>query len=110
MNRDSDLIRTAGDFQQVVTELSLHRAVDLTDRFVEDHLVEFLHHLTGSEAAQIATALARRALGVCCRKLTEVGAALNFGLQILTLFLGIHENMSRSGLSHGLSPESGRVV
>jgi hypothetical protein len=40
------------------------------------------------------------------RHFSEVGAALDFGLQVLTLLLGIHEDVSRSGLGHIRSPES----
>ena len=90
----------------MIAELGLHRAVDFADGFVEYHLIEFLHHLAGSETAQVTATFSGGALGVRRRQLGKVGAAFDFGLQVLTLLFGIHENVPCAGLGHDRSPEN----
>lgn len=58
----NQLFRSAGDFQQVVSELSFDRAVDDIQFVIEDNLVEFWNHLALTEFSEVATFLTGRAL------------------------------------------------
>ena len=48
-------IFAAGDFEQVVAELSLYRPLDLVDVCAEDDFVELGDHLAGAELTKITT-------------------------------------------------------
>src|SRR5690606_35213175 len=59
-----ELVLTTGDFDQVITELSLDRTLYFTDRSTEYHLIKFGDHLATTEGAQVATVAAGGAAGI----------------------------------------------
>ena len=50
-------VSTAGDFQEMIAKLGLHRPVYYTDLTTEYNLIKLLDHLTGTELTQISTRL-----------------------------------------------------
>src|SRR5690606_5935677 len=63
-----------GDFEQVVAELGLDRALHFVERGREHDFVELTNHLAAAEAAQFAATTAGRALGMLHGELDEVFA------------------------------------
>ena len=82
----------------MVAELRLGAALDLVERRGPDDLVEFRHHLPGSELAQAAAALARWARGVLLSGVGEVdAAALDRFHELLALALVLNEDVRGLG-------------
>ena len=54
-------VGTLGDFDQVITKLSLNRAVNLVDFATKNNLIEFCDHLARSEFSQRTALFSRRA-------------------------------------------------
>src|SRR5690606_31266398 len=71
------LVLALGDFEQVIAELCLHRALHHADRRAEDHFVEFAHHFAAAKVAQITALAAGRAARVFLGDLSEVGTVFN---------------------------------
>ena len=97
-------IRAGGDLEQVIAELGLHRALHFVDSGREYHLVEFRDHLAGSERTKIAARGARWAGGMSARQIAKIFAAGYLSLELFALCLGINQNVSCGGLSHGSVP------
>src|SRR6266571_1625505 len=55
---------TCGDFDQMITELGLHRPENFPDFAGEHYGIKLLHHLPRAEFTQIAAIPAGRALGI----------------------------------------------
>ena len=58
--RDSCLLASAGDFNQVESELGLNGTMDLSDAFAEDDLIKFRNHLTRIKLSQSPSLLSGR--------------------------------------------------
>jgi len=91
-----------GDFDEVVPELRLHRAVDLAHLGREDDGVELLDHLAGGELPEVPALLAGGALGVLAGHVGELGAAFDLLLQVLALQLVFHQDVAGAGDGHGV--------
>ena len=87
-------LAAAGDFQQMITKLGLHRALHLVEVGGEDDLVELTHHLAGAEAAQVAALAAGRAGGVLAGNLGKITTVLDLGLEGLALFFAVDEDVA----------------
>ncbi len=94
-------VLAAGDFQQVVAELGLHRPLDHVQRRAEDHLVELADHLAGAERAQVAAVAAGGAGGMLAGDFGEVGTAFDGGLQFVALGFAGNQDVAGSGSGHG---------
>lgn len=90
-------------FQQMITKLSLHRALHFIQGRAEYHLVEFRHHLAAAEGAQFTTAAAGRAGGVLFGQGGEVFTGGDFVFQLLAFGFGADEDVAGGSLSHGFS-------
>ena len=78
-------VLAAGDFEQVITELGLHRALHDVDRRAEDHGVELLDHLARTERTQVAALTTGRAGGVGLGDFGEISTAFDLGLEFVSL-------------------------
>src|SRR5690606_12284719 len=94
-------VLTAGHFQQVITELGLHRALHHVDRCAEHYGIEFLDHLAWAERAKVTTAAAGRAAGVVFGDLGEVSTAFDGGFQFVALVFAGNQDVTGSGAGHG---------
>ena len=96
-----DSIRSTGDFQQVIPELSLHRTMHLIQFAAEYDLVKLRHHLARAEFAQRSAVFAGRALRMFFRHVSEFRPVRNLLLEGRTLsFIG-NQNVSSACASHG---------
>jgi hypothetical protein len=93
-------VLTAGNFQQVVAELSLDRALHGVDWSAEYHGVEFFNHLAWTERTQVAAIAAGRAAGAGFGDFCEVSAAFDLGLEFVALVFGGHEDVAGGGFGH----------
>ena len=82
----SGSVLAAGHFQQVITELSLHRTLHLVQWGAEHDGVEFLDHLARTERTQVTALAARGAGGIVLGNLSEIGAAFDGSFQLVALF------------------------
>ena len=87
------LLGAAGDPDQMMAELGLDRSEDLLDLAGEDDLVELRDHLARAEGAEGTTRLAGGAGRVFGGEVGEVGAALDFGLELVGLGLVGDQNV-----------------
>jgi hypothetical protein len=94
-------ILAAGDFQQVVAELSLHRALHGVDRGAEDHGVEFLDHLAWAERTEVTALAAGWAAGVGFSDFCEISAAFDLGFEFVALVFSGNEDVTGGGFGHG---------
>eukprot|EP01001_Neometanema_parovale_P004762 NODE_16994_length_383_cov_13.542308_g16678_i0.p1 GENE.NODE_16994_length_383_cov_13.542308_g16678_i0~~NODE_16994_length_383_cov_13.542308_g16678_i0.p1 ORF type:complete len:126 (-),score=25.46 NODE_16994_length_383_cov_13.542308_g16678_i0:4-342(-) len=67
---------------QMVSELGLDGALDLTHGGTEDHLVKLGNHLTGAELAQGAATLSGGTGAVLAGQIAKLGASLDFGQEL----------------------------
>ena len=88
------LLRATGDFEQVITKLSLHGTVDNVDLIVENDLVEFRDHLPLAKLAQVAAPLTGRAARVLFRDRAKVGSVGDLLFQFQTFGFVADQNVS----------------
>ena len=88
MQQRAGSVLAAGHFQQVITELGFHRALDHVHRCAEHHGVEFLDHLTRAEGAQVVPMAEPRvaAVHLIWRAGDLTGTAERFRAMAATLF------------------------
>src|SRR5690606_33804607 len=72
---------------EMVAEVGFHNAAGLANRHPESRLFEWAHHLAAPELAQVATAPARRTVGMLAGELREVRSRLELRLERLDLLL-----------------------
>src|SRR5690606_796977 len=89
-----ELVLTTGDFDQVITELSLDRTLYFTDRSTEYHLIKFGDHLATTGGAQVAAVAAGGAAGIFLVNLAEVCAVLDGGLELVGFFFGTDKDVT----------------
>lgn len=94
----------ARDLYEMVAELCLDRPLDFVERRAEHDRVELADHLPRAEAAEVAAALPRRTGRMLPRDLGEIRAVDYLLLELLTLILGVDENMSCRRFCHGGYP------
>ena len=94
------LLRPAGDFQQVVAELSLNRTVNDVHFVVENDFVEFRNHLPLSEFSEIAAALTGRALRVFFGDVRKVSTGFDVGFEFQAGCFVRDENVSSGCSGH----------
>jgi hypothetical protein len=93
-------VLATGDFQQVVAELSLDRALDHVDRGAEHDGIEFFDHLAWAERPQVAALTAGRAAGVGFCNFGKISAAFDLGLEFVTFGFVGNKDVAGSGFSH----------
>ena len=90
----SQLVRSAGDFQQVKSELSLHGPMDNADLIVEYDLIKFRHHHAGAKRAQITALTTGGATREFARNVGKIGTVDDFLFKFSTFFYAVDEDMS----------------
>jgi hypothetical protein len=71
--------------------------MDLADLASEDDIVEFLHHLTGTELSEVSSLFAGWTAGVLLRHGGEVGSTFDFGLELGARIFGIDQYVPGAG-------------
>ena len=85
---------TAGDFNQMKTKLRFDGALNDANRGAENDFIEFPHHLTSAEGAEVAAIVRRRAARVLFGNLGKIGAVFNGCFKLETAVFGINKNMA----------------
>jgi hypothetical protein len=98
-----DLLTGAAlDQDQVIAVTGPDRAVHLADLGIEHHLIEFLHHLSRGDHAEIAAQAPGGTLGMGSGAFGEVFAPLDAGFQLFAGFFVGHQDMQNVGHGHGV--------
>jgi hypothetical protein len=93
------LLAAVDELDHMPAELRLDRLAGVgVDLHVEDHGLEFRHHLALAEIAEIAAALGGAVLRMLARQLLEIAAFVEFGDDGRGLLLGLDDDVSRADL------------